>query len=118
MPIVGSVEHLAGDERKKNWCYFFAGEYATENLNASSGSTDYMQPVVQKKPLIVFFPGDISSFHDPHSEFPVQYNLESLFWVLLSKYPGCPVLMVKPKMMEGPFSIFINFLLADGQGNP
>lgn len=97
MPVCAGVFHCSGDGRKLNWLL--------------------VRRVPGARRCVVFFPGDISDFAAGDARFP-QYSLEALLWVMSLKYPEDDIVIVKPRIMEQFFAIYVNFLLVDGMGNP
>ena len=78
---------------------------------------------------VVFFPGDISDFAFSRSNDPLvvgdqhsgnyTFSLESLAWDICSEIPtSSELVIIKPNMMMGNFSIYSNFLYCDTTGTP
>jgi len=96
MPLCAGIFHCGGDEGKCNWLL--------------------VREVAAATRCVVFFPGDISDFASPGA--PYTYSLEGLLWVLCCKFPEDTIVVVRPRMMVGPFAAYANFMFVDATGNP
>lgn len=96
MPLAAALFHCLGALQKRNWLLV------------------RHVPLAQR--CVVFFPGDISDFARPSSDY--RFSLEGLMWVLCSKFPEETVVLVKPRHMLDFFAIYVNFMMVDQMGNP
>lgn len=90
----------------------------------------YRSPVTSfPSRVVILFPGDVSDFAFSRRSDPLiagdpdllkyEYCLDALVWTLASHVSDSDaVLIIKPTMMIGHFSIFSNFLVCDPTGTP
>ena len=111
MPVTGRVASLRDSSGHSNLILY---------VPARSGEPDK---------LTLFFPGDISDFPFSRGNDPLiagesfvheyGYSIDALTWRVASRLDDRTALIVfKPNMMMGYYSIYSNFLLCDSTGNP